>query len=528
MVLVHFQAGISFLDRVNVHLSLPLSVFQSGTSAAGLSALSTAAVGDPRLGIRVRIFNHADRDAFSLHAGGNFYFNAGLFGLPQTANTTDGNFRGRLYLQGAGRVGPFAWSLGIGGHFRESYDATLTQVSSELYTQAGVGILADRDRFQVGIEFLGSTMLNHPFEWRYLNAELLAGVHYTIADAVLVGAGAGPGLTQGVGTPDARALFQLAYAPIQRETTRAASKDQDLDGVQDAEDLCVTVPAGIHPDPHRAGCPEQDSDHDGVLDSQDQCVNTPAGDHPDPARKGCPEQDSDNDGVLDSQDQCVNTPAGDHPDPQRAGCPDEDNDQDGVFNSQDQCINVAQGNTPDPARAGCPIPDRDQDAVADDVDHCPDQPGAPSADPMTNGCPNQDVTVQNCQIQVASPVFVATNRDVILARSSHVLTAVADALKNASAIRKVSIEGHTDDVGDGAHNTDLSQRRAVSVMRWLVEHGIDESRLEAHGYGSTRPVQNPEGLSGALLRSARRANRRVQFRIVDGGPGCTGSTENGR
>ncbi|MBC8425808.1 outer membrane beta-barrel protein, partial [bacterium] len=69
------------------------------------------------------------------------------------------------------------------------------------------------------------------------------------------------------------------------------SKDGDLDGVRDREDLCPGTPAGAIVD--ISGCPS-DSDGDGVLDGLDLCADTPAGATID--RHGCP-KDSDGDGV---------------------------------------------------------------------------------------------------------------------------------------------------------------------------------------------------------------------------------------
>ncbi len=290
--------------------------------------------------------------------------------------------------------------------------------------------------------------------------------------------------------------------------------DTDSDGVLDPDDLCVDVPQGDHPDPARRGCPLGDTDRDGVLNPDDQCVDVPQGDHPDPARRGCPLADTDRDGVFDNEDQCVNEPQGEHPDPARRGCPDGDADSDGVLNAADQCRDVPAGAHPDPARAGCPLPDRDGDTIVDPQDHCPDQPGAPHPDPNRNGCPGL-VRISGCNIQINSPVFFATNRDQILPRSFPVLQAVGDALRATPDIRRVSVEGHTDDVGDDGRNMDLSNRRAASVQRWLADHQVEAGRLESHGFGETRPLRPVTGLRGRAQRDARSQNRRVDFRIVD-------------
>ncbi len=290
--------------------------------------------------------------------------------------------------------------------------------------------------------------------------------------------------------------------------------DTDSDGVNDPQDQCPTVPAGTTPHPTRAGCPRTDTDHDTVWDDEDQCVDQAMGEHPDPARRGCPVGDADSDGVLDDTDQCVNQAAGDHPDPARAGCPDRDTDSDGVFDAQDQCREQAAGANPDPARVGCPIPDRDGDSVLDPSDHCPDQPGAPSPDPNRNGCPGL-VAVQNGQVRINRPIQFASNSAVILPASTPILNAVADALRASPQIRRVSVDGHTDDNGPDARNMTLSTARAAAVMTWLTAHGIEASRLESHGYGETRPSVAITDLRGAPLNAARAQNRRVEFNILD-------------
>ena len=79
-------------------------------------------------------------------------------------------------------------------------------------------------------------------------------------------------------------------------------------------------------------------------------------------------------------------------------------------------------------------------------------------------------------------------------------------------IRRVSIEGHTDDVGSAESNRDLSERRASSVMQWLIAHGVDATRLESHGVGETEPE------AGGHSREAREQNRQVDFLVTDPAP----------
>ena len=73
----------------------------------------------------------------------------------------------------------------------------------------------------------------------------------------------------------------------------------------------------------------------------------------------------------------------------------------------------------------------------------------------------------------------------------------------------VSIEGNTDNTGSEDHNMKLSQQRADNVMKFLVEQGIDASRLTAKGLGMTMPIADNNTKEG------RQKNRRVDLVIHD-------------
>ena len=521
MAVLHIQAAIALWDRLGINLSLPLGMYQAGErSVAGLSASSAAALGDIRLGARVRLFGEADRDPVSLHLGAQLFINAGALGVAPGTMMTDDGFRGRFNATLAGRGGPVRWSFGLGAHLRQrSLTVAGTDIGSDLFANAALGFVALDNRLTVGPELWASTVLADAFEQKHLNVEALLGAHYLIADTILVGAGIGPGLTYGAGTPAWRGLLNVAYAPANRVEAPPPPADTDNDGVIDPDDVCPTTPQGAHPDPTRRGCPLADTDNDGVFDNEDQCVTEPQGAAPDPARRGCPRRDTDGDGVFDDEDQCVNEPQGATPDPERRGCPDGDEDHDGVLNHADQCRTVPQGPYPDASRPGCPIPDRDCDTVIDSEDRCPTEPGVPSTDPTRNGCPSRQVRMEYGQIVILENVYFAIDRDRILSRSEAVLSAVADALRAAPYIRRVRVEGHTDDTNTDEYNLDLSQRRANNVRAWLLAHGIDGGRLEARGYGESRPVRPVEGLRPSELITARALNRRVVFTVIDPAPG---------
>ena len=73
---------------------------------------------------------------------------------------------------------------------------------------------------------------------------------------------------------------------------------------------------------------------------------------------------------------------------------------------------------------------------------------------------------------------------------------------------KITIEGHTDDVGSAAYNLSLSDRRARSVVNYLLNKGVAPEHMQAVGWGKAKPVA--EGTDDA----ARALNRRVEFNVL--------------
>jgi peptidoglycan-associated lipoprotein len=83
------------------------------------------------------------------------------------------------------------------------------------------------------------------------------------------------------------------------------------------------------------------------------------------------------------------------------------------------------------------------------------------------------------------------------------LDGLVDCIKSAS---KVTLEGNADERGTEEYNLQLSNRRAASVKKYLVDLGVPASKLAAVGYGENRPV-NP-----GHTEEAWAANRRVEFK----------------
>ncbi len=240
-----------------------------------------------------------------------------------------------------------------------------------------------------------------------------------------------------------------------------------------------------------------DRDGDGVPDLDDACPDVPGPKE----NQGCPlVKDTDGDGIPDDQDKCPLDPEDKDGFQDEDGCPDPDNDGDGVVDAMDACPN-----NPGPVEnQGCPVLDRDHDGIVDWLDKCPDVPGV-----APDGCPRKFklIEVKQDRIEIRQQVHFATGRFRVLKDSFALLDQVAQALKDAPRVR-VRVEGHTDDVGREAANLRLSQRRAQAVRAYLVRKGIAPDRLEAVGYGPTRPLASNKTAKG------RAQNRRTEFRIV--------------
>ncbi len=118
------------------------------------------------------------------------------------------------------------------------------------------------------------------------------------------------------------------------------------------------------------------------------------------------------------------------------------------------------------------------------------------------------VIVKKTEIGLRRQVSFATGSDEILPNSEPLLLEVADALLRNPDLELVEIQGHTDNRGDRELNMQLSQRRADSVRRWLVQHGVESARLSAKGYGPTMPI------APNITAYNQARNRRVQFKIL--------------
>ena len=245
------------------------------------------------------------------------------------------------------------------------------------------------------------------------------------------------------------------------------------------------------------GVPEDrptDTDRDGVLDMWDECPDTPPG--VEVTARGCEIQDmtrdTDGDRVPDYRDECPNTATG-APVDQR-GC-SLDSDMDGVLTGQDRCPGSRPGAQVD--EFGCEA-DNDQDGVLNQFDRCPNTPRGARVD--VYGCEIKEI------IELPGVNF-GSGSDLLLPGFERLLNDAARTLNNNPDIN-VEVAGHTDDTGDANFNLGLSERRAKTVMDYLIQYGVDSTRLTYRGYGESEPIAENTTLEG------RARNRRVELRVL--------------
>jgi outer membrane protein OmpA-like peptidoglycan-associated protein len=206
---------------------------------------------------------------------------------------------------------------------------------------------------------------------------------------------------------------------------------------------------------------------------------------------GCP--DGDGDGIIDAKDDCPKTPglAG------LNGCPDADGD--GIADHKDNCPKVAGP----AANKGCPWPDTDKDGVADKDDLCPKVAG-----PKDNkGCPKITKEEIKKLEQYAKVIYFKTASAEFTKKTYPILEAIVAIMQKYPASR-FRIEGHTDSQGSDEYNLKLSERRANAVKDYLISKGISADRLEAKGYGESKPVATNKTAAG------RAKNRRVEIILI--------------
>lgn len=481
---------------------------------AGSSAPPSSGLGAPTLGVRFGVLREADPQSFDLSLGLDAALPLGSGGL------LGHDERGPVLIPRVG-VGRSMDKLRFGGelfaHVRRGIALTSGTQTDVVGREVGLGAFvtyAASDTVRAELNVFGAL----PLQTTGYSAEVIAGARYQVVPGFELFALGGPGFGELVGTPQFRMLAGAAVTPrpppppvqpiaaaakplcepgAPHEVADCPDLDKDADGVPNRADECPGSPEDRDGFLDHDGCLDPDNDKDGLVDARDACPNVPGT----LAGNGCAIVDSDGDKLADEQDRCPSEAGS----AELKGCPDAD--ADGVANLDDKCPNERGA----AARGGCPVKDTDLDGIADSVDNCVAEKGPAS----NQGCPpnkRQVVTITRDRLLIAGKVEFGSNNARLTPRSNRLLNSVADIVKSRPEIKKLTVEGHTDDVGKPEKNQVLSMRRAEAVRAYLVKRGVPASKIEAQGFGADRPVESNR------TRQGREANRRVEFKIeTDGG-----------
>jgi large repetitive protein len=461
--------SIALFDRLSIGLSVPIFFLNAGEDDGFIRLdpkIASFALGDFRLSPKVAILaRERDAKGFGVAAA-----------LDLTLPTGDGDsfvsdgFQVAPTVMADYLLGDFLVALNLGVRVRTEGEKTsdlfgFAEAGSELFWKIGGRYGVVPGELEVVGELYGGSS-----DWSRANNTHLEGLlagRLRLPDVGLAfTVGGGSGFMKGYGNTKFRVFAGVAYEPEK-------ILDADEDGILDEFDKCPLEPEDKDGFQDEDGCPDPDNDGDGIPDAADRCPLDP----------------EDKDGYQDED-----------------GCPDLDNDGDGVLDADDKCPNEAEDMDGFEDEDGCPDLDNDNDGIPDASDKCPLEPETWNGFEDDDGCPDETLAkVEGGKIVIAQKIFFDTGRATIKAESFPVLQAVAAVMKANPAVKKVAIEGHTDDVGVDARNLKLSDDRAKSVMGWLTQNGIEAERLTAQGFGETRPAVV------GTTKEAREANRRVEF-----------------
>lgn len=159
--------------------------------------------------------------------------------------------------------------------------------------------------------------------------------------------------------------------------------------------------------------------------------------------------------------------------------------------------------------------DSDGDGIPDQRDRCPQEAETRNGIADDDGCAEQTAAIEvvgnQIRIRNGFSISFAAGEDTVLNESSNTIEQIAQLLGNPqySWIRRIRLDGHTDDVGEAAANLALSQRRVRRVGAMLVSRGVPADKVTFGYYGETRPIDP------AQTEEARARNRRVELFIID-------------
>lgn len=499
------------LGRLRVGVDVPLYLRAAGEVVEGGSA---SGLGDVAADLKVSAFPQGERP-LGLAFGGRLMVPTSTVDLALGSPGLGWEVQAIVDRH----IGPAVLALNVGS--RGVPSATLEDLAwnDQLFVRAG-GALDLSARAGASAEIAGSftyAELGDP-EATPLEA-LLGGWLRPGPHNLVVRGGLGTGLSTGVGTPRLRTIFAIAYEP-------RTGLDTDQDGVVDAFD----------------DCPQEPEDRDGHQD-RDGCSD------PTLIRLAFSDPTKNNAAIMAPPDLLTINGQ-----PFASGDTLEAGSYDLVvriagYRERIERINVPEGESysltlplelirPGQLRvrvsdpSGQPVPGATwriggvEQGTIDQIARLDVMPGTYRISATAGGRLKDSeitqihaeletivelvlhpttVTVTPERLDLGGKIYFQSGDAIIKPESYPLLEDVAQILREYPEIRKIRIEGHTDRNGDDTANQLLSERRAAAVVQYLVDKGIEPSRLRSIGYGESKPVDR------RATADADARNRRVDF-----------------
>lgn len=492
--------SIGVLDFLQFSLSVPATLYQAGDSAPdpqiGIDAVSAVAFGDIEFKIK----------AILPHRLGNVA-NLGLtlgLGVPSGSKNRfagDGMVSAPVGIIFDFKFKMVDFATNFGYRYRDGGKILDLEIGQELFINSALAVTIKSFSFIAQVLWRGS--IEHISTESHNPVEITGAFRYLLGHHWVFTAGAGASVTEGYGAPDLRVLASFGYFSRGKEKKPG---DSDGDGIADEIDKCKNQKEDFDSYEDDDGCPDKDNDGDGIPDKKDKCPDEPEDIDGFEDKDGCPDNDNDGDGIEDSKDRCPDSAETFNGIDDEDGCPEKDSDGDGIFDNGDKCPNEPEDNDKFEDDDGCPDKDNDGDTIEDSKDRCPNEPETFNSFEDEDGCPDK-ARIMGCEIKIKEKVHFKTGSAEILGTSFDLLKEVAAIIKANPQMGKITIEGHTDSKGKDDANLELSRKRAESVKSFLISQGVDEKRLEAIGFGETKPIADNKTAKGRSL------NRRVEFHI---------------
>ena len=261
------------------------------------------------------------------------------------------------------------------------------------------------------------------------------------------------------------------------------------------------------PEPRRI---DGDRDGDGIPDSRDRCPDQPEDKDLFEDDDGCPDLDNDHDGIPDAVDKCPLDPEDKDGFQDEDGCPDLDNDGDGLPDSRDKCPNEAEDKDGFQDLDGCPDPDNDGDGIPDSKDKCPLEPETINGVQDDDGCPDHgDSLVVLTPDRLELLDAISFRGDKPSKSANNLLGQIGATLRAHPEILRIRVTVHVQPTDNSDQDQARSDARAQAIREWLIGYGIDAKRVEARGFGGTKPLVPREERSSASI------NERIELIILE-------------